>query len=84
MMTGPRPPWQSRHAHYSLIARLDRLRGEGPGQLGATLGRGLSYERLQAGSPWAMGPCGVAAAVVYADSCLSRVCRAGDVTSCMP
>src|SRR6266567_8406714 len=53
-LTGPLPPLAiPTTLHDSLMARLDRLATvKSLAQLGATLGRELSYELLQAVSPW--------------------------------
>src|SRR5262249_6943765 len=56
-LAGPLPPLAiPATLHDSLMARLDRLATvKAMAQLGATLGRELSYELLQAGSPWDEG-----------------------------
>src|SRR5439155_10675357 len=53
-LTGPLPPLAiPATLHDSLMARLDRLATvKGLAQLGATLGREVSYELLQAVAPW--------------------------------
>src|SRR5262249_6009064 len=53
-LTGPLPPLAiPTTLHDSLMARLDRLATvKSMAQLGATLGREVSYELLQAVSPW--------------------------------
>src|SRR5262249_59337100 len=53
-LTGPLPPLAiPATLHDSLMARLDRLAAvKGLAQLGATLGREVSYELLHAVSPW--------------------------------
>src|SRR5438046_10191751 len=53
-LTGPLPPLAiPATLHDSLMARLDRLATvKGLAQLGATLGREISYELLQAVSLW--------------------------------
>jgi class 3 adenylate cyclase/predicted ATPase len=53
-LTGPLPPLAiPATLHDSLMARLDRLATvKSLAQLGATLGRGFSYELLHAVSPW--------------------------------
>jgi len=57
-LTGPLPPLAiPTTLHDSLMARLDRLATvKGLAQLGATLGREFSYERLQAVAPWDESP----------------------------
>src|SRR5207249_9663458 len=54
-LTGPLPPLAiPTTLHDSLMARLDRLASvKALAQLGATLGREVSYELLQAVPPWA-------------------------------
>src|SRR3989454_12041385 len=56
-LTGPLPPLAiPTTLHDSLMARLDRLAAvNGLAQLGATLGREVSYELRQAVSPWDEG-----------------------------